>query len=85
MMAREYRARGIVELLLTPQTAIPLSGSLMLVPALFGDLIRITVRTPHSLRPAVGPDELETLGVVQQVKQVHGHSILVLSTQLPET
>jgi hypothetical protein len=33
----------------------------------------------------MGPDDLKTLGVVQQVKQVHGHPILPFSTQLPET
>jgi hypothetical protein len=49
MMAREHRAREIVELLLTPQTAVSLSGSLMLIPALFGDLLRVAVRT----RPSV--------------------------------
>ena len=31
------------------------------------------------------PDDLKTPGVVQQVKQVHGHPILPFSTQLPET
>lgn len=70
---------------MTPQTAVSLSGSLMLVPALFSDLVRVAVRTPHPLRPAMGPDDLKTLGVVQQVKQVHCHPILPLSTQLPET
>jgi hypothetical protein len=49
MVARKHSAREIVELLLTPQTAIPLSGSLMLVPALFSDLVRVAVRT----RPSV--------------------------------
>ena len=85
MVARKHTAREIVELLLTPQTAVSLSGSLMLVPALFGDLIRVAVGTPHPLRPAMGPDDLKTLGVVQQVKQVHDHPILPRSTQLPET
>lgn len=85
MVARKHRAREIVELLLTPQTAIPLSGSLMLVPPLFGDLVRVAVGAPHSIRPAMRPDDLKTLGVVQQVKQVHGQPILPRSTQLPET
>jgi hypothetical protein len=31
------------------------------------------------------PDDLKTLGVVQQVKQVHSYPILPLSAQLPET
>jgi hypothetical protein len=77
MVACKHSAREIVELLFTPQTAVPLSGSLMLVLALFGDLVRLTVGTPHPLRPAMGPDDLKTLGVVQQV---HGHPILPLSS-----
>ncbi len=31
----------------------------------------------------MSPDDLRTLGVVQQMKQVHGHSRLLLFTQLP--
>jgi hypothetical protein len=85
MVARKHSAREIVELQLTTQAAVSLSGSLMLVPALFGDLVRSAVGTPHPLRPAMGPDDLKTLGVVQQVKQVHGLPILLLSAQLPET
>ena len=57
----------------------------MLVLALFGDLVRVAAGIPYPLRPAMGPNDLETLGVVQQLKQVHGRTILLLSTQLPET
>jgi hypothetical protein len=85
MVARKHSAREIVELLLTPQTAVSLSGTLMLVLALFGDLVRLAVGTPYTLRPAMGPDDLKTLGVVQQVKQIHGLPILPLPAQLPET
>ena len=85
MMARKHSACEIVELLLTPQTAVSLSGPLMLVTALFGDLVRVAVGTPHAFWPAMDPDDLKTLGVVQQVKQVHGQPILPFSTQLPET
>jgi hypothetical protein len=48
MVARKHSVREIVELLLTPQTAVSLSGSLMLVPALFGDLVCVAVGTSHS-------------------------------------
>jgi hypothetical protein len=33
----------------------------------------------------MGPDDLKTLSVVQQVKQIHGLPILPLPAQLPET
>jgi hypothetical protein len=48
MVARKHSVREIVELLLTPQTAVSLSGSLMLVPALCGDLVCVAVGTSHS-------------------------------------
>ena len=59
MVARKHSAREIVESLFIPQTAVSLSGSLMLVPALFRDLVRVTVGTPHSLRPAVSLNDTE--------------------------
>jgi len=85
MVTCKHSAREVVELQLTRQTAVSLSGSLMLVPALFGDLMRVAVGTPHPFWPAMGPDDLKTIGVIQQVKQVHGLPIPPLSTQIPET
>ena len=64
VMARKHRSSQVVKLLLTCQTAISLSGTLTLVPALFGDLVHVAVRTPHPFWPAVGPDDLKTLVVV---------------------
>ena len=53
-----------IKLLPTCQTAISLSGMLTLVPTLSGDLVRVAVRTPHTLRSAVSSDHLKTLVVV---------------------
>ena len=78
-MACKHRPGQVIELLPTRQTAISLSGALMLVPALFSDLVRIAVLTPHPLRPAMCPDYLKTLIVVQQVQQVHGQPSLPLA------
>ena len=85
MVVRKHSAHEIVEILLTPWTTLLLPGSVMLVPALFHNLVRVVVGTPHPLRPEMSPDDLKILGVVQQVKQVHGHSMLPLFTQPPET
>ena len=64
VMARKHRSGQVVKLLLTCQTAISLSGTLSLVPALFGDLVCMAVQTPHPFWPAVGPDDLKSLVVV---------------------
>ena len=84
MVSREHGFGEVIELTPTLQTVVSLSGTLTLVPPLSDDSVCVAVRTPYPPRPAVGPNHLKTLVVVQQVQQVHSQSILPPPTRLPE-
>lgn len=55
VMTSEDGARRVIELSLAIQTAIPLSESLGVVPALLDHVWRVAVRAVHPIRPTVFP------------------------------
>ncbi|MDR6221398.1 hypothetical protein J2Y00_005034 [Deinococcus soli (ex Cha et al. 2016)] len=67
MVPSEDGARQVIELPLAIQTAISLSESLGVVPALLNHMRRVAVRAAHPIGPTEFPDDLEAFFVVQEL------------------
>lgn len=67
VVTSEDGARQIIELPLAIQTAISLSESLGVVPALLNHMRRVAVRAVHPIGPTEFPDDLEAFFVVQEL------------------
>src|SRR4051794_22807001 len=70
-MPGQDSAREVVEAGAARRAAVALPVRLGVVPAVAGDLGTIAARAANAVRPAVLPDQLEALRVVDQRRQVH--------------
>lgn len=66
MVISEDGARQVIELPLALQTALSMSESQGVVPALFEHMRCVAVRVGHAIRPAKFPNDLEAFFVVQE-------------------
>src|SRR4051812_31107848 len=70
-MPGQESASEVVEAGAARRAAVALPVRLGVVPAVAGDLGTIAARAANAVRPAVLPDQLEALRVVDQRRQVH--------------
>ena len=73
MMPGKHRSRQIIKIASAPLTVVLLPLWLGRIPSLLGDLLRITMRTPHPLRPAQFAHRLVTVGIINQILDIQHH------------
>ena len=79
MMPLEDRVGQIVKLPAARTALVSLPTPLSVIEPTFGDLLRTTIRTTHSFRPAQPPNRFKTFVVINQRQQSQFHSWLRLT------
>src|SRR3954464_2640858 len=71
VMAGQHGAGQVVEAGTAPRAAVALAVPLRIIPAVTGDLGVTAARAADAVGPAVPPDQLVALRVIDQRRQVH--------------